>query len=286
MMTIDSERTLTVRTMTRNDLDNALEWAAAEDWNPGTHDAPAFFAADPEGFFVAELDGEPVACISAVRSGEHYGFIGMYIVRPEYRGRGFGLAVWDAGMRHLAGRNIGLDGVISQIPNYKRSGFRLAHHTTRYAGMGGGTRPTGLVPLNSLPFESVADYDATCFPAQRNAFLREWIALPESVALGATGPRGLTGYGVLRKSVNGYKVGPLFADDAGTAIKILGGLAAAIPNEAFTIDIPDETTQPFGGTLVGLFGLTEVFRTARMYTGGVPRCQMTRIFGVTSLELG
>lgn len=285
-MTIASEQPLTVRTMTRDDLRNALEWAAAEDWNPGTHDAPAFFAADPGGFFVAELAGEPVACISATRSGEDFGFIGVYIVRPGHRGRGFGLTVWAAGMEPLAGRKIGLDGVISQMPNYERSGFRFAHHTTRYAGVGGGDRPAGLVPLNSVPFESVAGYDATCFPARRDAFLREWIALPESTALAATGPGGLTGYGVLRKSVNGHKVGPLFADDAETAIKLLSGLVAAIPGEPFTIDIPDDTAQPCAGSLVSGFGLTGTFRTARMYAGGVPQLQMNRVFGVTSLELG
>jgi hypothetical protein len=285
-MTTEMKDVLTVRTMTRTDLDRALAWAATEGWNPGTHDAPAFFAADPAGFFVAELAGEPVACVSTVRSGEHFGFLGLYIVRPEYRGRGFGLAVWAAGMAHLAGRNVGLEGVLAQVPNYERSGFRLAHHTTRYAGTGGGTRPAGLVPLNSVPFESVASYDATCFPARRDAFLREWIALPESVALGAPGSGGLTGYGVLRKSVNGYKVGPLFADDAETAARLLAGLVAAIPGAAFTIDVPDATAQPSGGTLVDRFGLTEVFRTARMYTAGVPSYQASRVFGVTSLELG
>lgn len=34
------------------------------------------------------------------------------------------------------------------------------------------------------------------------------------------------------------------------------------------------------------FGLTEVFRTARMYPAGVPAHRAERVFGVTSLELG
>ena len=44
--------------------------------------------------------------------------------------------------------------------------------------------------------------------------------------------------------------------------------------------------QPSGGTLVEQFGLTEVFRTARMYTGGAAGNDTIRVFGVTSLELG
>lgn len=60
----------------------AMDWAAAEGWNPGLADAQAFAAADPEGFRGAERDGELLACISAVRTGEDFGFIGFYIARP------------------------------------------------------------------------------------------------------------------------------------------------------------------------------------------------------------
>jgi len=143
-----------------------------------------------------------------------------------------------------------------------------------------------LIPLGAIPFEAVAEFDATCFPARREAFLRAWVALPESVALGAVEAGALTGYGVLRKATTGYKVGPLFANDVDTAGHLLAGLAAAIPGQPLVIDIPDVTVQPAGDELVRRFGFTEVFRTARMYTAGVPPHCTARVFGVTSLELG
>ena len=43
-----------VRNMTEADLAPALEWAAAEGWNPGLHDAHCFYAADPQGFPVGD----------------------------------------------------------------------------------------------------------------------------------------------------------------------------------------------------------------------------------------
>jgi hypothetical protein len=261
-------------------------WADGEGWNPGTHDGPAFHAADPDGFFVGKLDGVPVACISCVRYGDGFSFLGQYIVRPDCRGCGFGLAVWRAGMAHLTGRCVGLEGVLAQIPNYERSGFRLAHYTTRFCGTGGGASPGGLVPLRELPIEDVAAFDAGCFPAPREAFLRAWIGLPESVGLAAVDGDRIVGYGVLRKSANGYKVGPLFADGPDTAARVLAGLAAPIPGAPFCIDIPDDTVQPASGRLVSAFGLNEVFRTARMYTSTSPRHDGSRVFGVTSLELG
>jgi hypothetical protein len=277
---------LLVRRMAPGEVGLMRDWADAEGWNPGTHDGPAFYAADPDGFFLGELAGEPVACVSCVRYGDDFGFLGQYIVRPDCRGRGFGLAIWRAGMDHLAGRNVGLEGVLAQVPNYERSGFRLAHHTVRFEGPGGGTRPAGLVPLGEVPFAAVADYDLACFPARREALLRAWVAQPAAVGLAAIDGSRLTGYGVLRKSSNGYKVGPLFADDAGTAGRLLAGLASAAAGENLCVDIPDGAAQSAGAALARALGLTELFRTARMYTAGCPAFDSARVYGVTSLELG
>jgi hypothetical protein len=275
-----------VRRMTAGEVGLIRDWATAEHWNPGTHDAQAFVAADPDGFFLGLVGNIPVGCVSCVRYGDRFGFLGQYIVRPEHRGLGYGLATWQAGMAHLAGRNVGLDGVLAQVGNYERSGFRFAHHHIRYAGTGGGERPRGLVPVAELPFAAVADYDAECFPAPRPAFLRAWVSLPEAVALAALTDGRVAGYGVIRASADGHKVGPLFANDTGTAVRLLAGLTATIPGRPYWIDVPDRTAQPACGRLVEEFGLTEVFQTARMYTGGEPAFDRARVFGVTTLELG
>jgi len=50
-----------LRQMSLADLETVLDRAAAEGWNPGLEDAAAYWAADPEGFFPAEPDGQPVA---------------------------------------------------------------------------------------------------------------------------------------------------------------------------------------------------------------------------------
>ena len=39
---------LQIRSMKPEEIDLALDWAAAEGWNPGLHDAVPFRAADPE----------------------------------------------------------------------------------------------------------------------------------------------------------------------------------------------------------------------------------------------
>jgi hypothetical protein len=116
----------TIRPLRRDEAALPLEWAAAEGWNPGLHDADCFYEADHDGFLVGLVDDEPVATLSVVRYGTTFGFLGLYIVRAPFRGRGYGLRIWKAGMAHLAGRNVGLDGVVAQQYNYRQSGFLVA----------------------------------------------------------------------------------------------------------------------------------------------------------------
>jgi len=115
-----------------DDIARMAEWAADEGWNPGNTDALAFHVADPGAFLIGRLDGRPVACVSVVRYGASLGFLGFYIARPEARGKGYGIRVWDAGMARLKGRNVGLDGVVAQQHNYMKSGFRLAWNNIRH----------------------------------------------------------------------------------------------------------------------------------------------------------
>lgn len=285
-MAIDTRAGFTVRRMNRGEVDLIREWATAEGWNPGLHDAGCFYVTDPDGFFLGELNGEPVACISCVSYDTSFGFLGQYIVRSDCRGQGYGIQVWRAGMDHLGDRNVGLDGVVSQQENYLKSGFRYTHSHVRYRGVGGGEGAAGVVPLSDVPFDALAAYDREHFPAPRPGFLQSWIAIPGAVALGCARSGKLVGYGVIRPAVEGFKIGPLFADGPEVAEALFRSLLASVPNQPVVIDAPDETANPHVGELVRQHAWTEVFRTARMYTKAAPRLPLAQIYGVTSLELG
>ena len=116
-----------IRPMRLAGLETALGWARAEGWDPGYDDAAAFHAADPGGFLMGWIGTVAVACISVVKYGEDFAFLGLYIVRPEHRSKGYGKAIWDAGIASAVGRVIGLDGVLAQQDNYRKSGFERAY---------------------------------------------------------------------------------------------------------------------------------------------------------------
>src|SRR4029079_12022066 len=164
---------------------------------------------------------------------------------------------------------IGLDGVVAQQPNYRRSGFELAYANVRYGGIVAAlsVQPAGVVALSEIPMEAVAAYDATVFPAPRNAFLRAWINAPGHNGRALLRDGALAGWGVIRPCRNGHKIGPLVADDRATAETVLAALLAAGGGGELFLDVPSSNDDAVA--LAQSLGLAPVFETARMYTGPI-----------------
>ena len=174
-----------------------------------------------------------------MRYGDSFGFLGLYIVKPEYRGRGLGMTVWNAGMAYLAGRTVGLDGVVAQQDNYRKSGFEFAHRNVRFQGPAPGVEQhgAGLLSLPDIPFDRLLAYDLPLFGAPRAAFLSAWIGMPGVIGLAAD---GMKGYAVARPCVEGWKIGPLFADDEKIAEALFLGICARLPSDGPVIlDVPE-----------------------------------------------
>ncbi|GMW01869.1 MAG: hypothetical protein AMXMBFR84_30050 [Candidatus Hydrogenedentota bacterium] len=273
----------TVRRMSRNELDEALVLAREEGWNPGLHDAEAFYAADPNGFFRGELDGQFVGCISAVAYNDDYGFMGFYIVRKEFRGQGHGLPLWNAAIECMGSRTIGADGVPSMLAKYETMGFRIAYRNVRYKGEGGGEEPEGLIGLDAVSMADLLAFDREHVPAPRESFLKSWIHQPGSVVRVLLDQGRITGYGMLRPCLNACKVGPLFANDPAVAGRILNGLRAHARGDLY-LDVPEPNAAAVA--LAKSLDMQPVFETSRIYKGAPPALPLDRIYGVTSFELG
>ncbi|MEN6326521.1 MAG: GNAT family N-acetyltransferase [Syntrophomonas sp.] len=277
-----------IRNMNRDDVEIAIDWAADEGWNPGIKDADCFYNSDPHGFFIGELAGKPIGCISAVTYGDSYSFMGFYIVKPEYRGQGYGIQLWKAAMDYLGNRVIGLDGVLAQQNNYIKSGFKTAYHNFRFEGTSTDYSSAPLkeiVDLAALPLADLLSYDKMSFPAYRPEFIRRWIKTGDGAALGYISDMQLKGYGVIRACRNGYKIGPLFADNDNIADAILRALMSRIRVGApVFLDVPEVNGSAL--QLSESFKMKPVFETARMYRGEPSLVDLNKIYGVTSLELG
>lgn len=281
-----------IRPVSAQEFVTAIDWAAAEGWNPGLEDLIPFHSADPEGFIMGFLDGEPISSISVVRYGTDYGFLGFYIVKPEFRGKEYGLKTWNAGMEHLEGRIIGLDGVVDQQENYRKSGFVLTGRNIRHTGVPIigelSDKHANVQDIDTTNQAALVNYDRNFVAVPRNHFIEHWTKPDASSKRGtkiSVEDGNINGYGTLRECREGYKIGPLFAEDEKTAEALFCNLVSTAPaGSEISLDTPEDNTKAV--RLAVRYGMKPVFETARMYKGDAPNLPLQKIFGVTTFELG
>ncbi|PAV12531.1 GCN5 family acetyltransferase [Methanosarcina spelaei] len=276
---------LKIRKMRRDETEFVVQMEAAQGWIPGIHDGKLYYETDPDGFFIAEFEGEPIGCVSAVAYDDSFGFIGVYVVKPEFRNKGVGIKLTEKFLERMGNRNIGLDAVVENEKKYQKlMKFKSFYSNLRFEGRGGGEVPDRLVKISDVPFESLLEYDREMFPAPRPTFLENWIKQPDSYAFATVEAGKLKGYGVIRKCHNGYRIGPLFADDAITAENIFLALKASVPDEAIYMDVPEPNKKAM--EIAKKYEMTVMFKTIRMYSREEPDINLEKVYVVTTIELG
>jgi len=276
-----------IRRMNRTEIDMAVDWAEAEGWNPGNHDSDCFYAADPNGFLIGLSGNDPVAVVSAVAYGDSYAFMGFYIVKPEARNRNYGVQLWDEGLRYLAHRCIGLDSVRPDLVSRRKPEFKPAFTNYRFKWIKSEQLAVApeVIELSELPFSIVSAYDCEVFGFSRESFLKCWVSRPGTRALGIIRDDKLSAYGVIRECREGFKIGPLFADHAECARTLFEALTRDVGMGLHVyLDTPERN--PEAVAVAQSYGMTEVFRTTRMYNSQAPSFPLEKWFGVTSFELG
>ena len=272
------------RPASSSELRLILGWAADEGWNPGLDDADAFFAADPEGFFVAvDQNDEPVASISVVNHTRNFAFLGLYIVRKEYRGRGIGIGLWKYAMQHAGSRTVGLDGVEAQQENYRSAGFTSFGGTTRFTGFVSGQTHPGIRALDQNQIPTLLQMEAAASGVFKPDYLRPWLSGTSTrTTFVLCDESAVGGFCTIRACQTGAKIGPLVAENVGAAHQLIAH-AAAHMDGPISLDIPGPATELAG--LCQTLGLEPGFKTARMYRGTFT-APTHKCFAVSSLELG
>jgi GNAT superfamily N-acetyltransferase len=271
--------------MSLADLTMVLGWARDEDWNPGHSDAEAFLAADPEGFFLAEVEGRPVAAISVVNHDDRNAFLGLYICRPEFRGKGHGLALWTAALEHAGTRSVGLDGVPAQQANYERSGFVSAGQTVRYKGSLAAIHSTRARPIREDDLPDLIAADAAAAGHQRTAYAGAWFRPARGRrTLLLNGPTETIAFATFRTCAEGTKVGPLLAASEEDALALLQSRPAPFADGPLFVDVP--AASPLLREMLEDLAFRPTFDTARMVRGALPPASPPAFYAVTTLELG
>ncbi len=298
--------------MRADDLPLVTEWARREGFCPGPGDVAILRRADRTGVWVGCLHGEPIGCIVGVRWDERYGFLGLFLVRPEHRGHGYGVALWRRALQHLADvACIGLEAAPDRLIDYAGWGFRPAWDTLRWALPGredapfprprcvAAPLPAGfrLVAADAVAESVVEAYDNRHEATPRPHFLREWLRAGArdasgrgtSVLVVIDGRGACRGFARIRPCLlphparPAWRLGPWLADDPDLAGALLDGLCGERQGEVL-VDAPE--SNPSAHRLLQERGFRPTGRTIRMYRGTPPVLPLGDIYGLACLELG
>ena len=273
------------RPMSAAELETVLTWAAGEGWNPGLSDARAFHAADPEGFFLTLVNDDPVAAISVVNHDEGHAFLGLYLCRPDWRGRGIGYATWMHALAHAGTRTVGLDGVPAQEANYRKSGFTRTGASLRHEGRLPPQTSAAIRPATADDTPALMALDAQATGHARPRFLTAWLSgdgqTRETRVLQSGGD--IAGFATWRACGTGTKIGPVIAPDTDAALTLIADIAAQRPEGPLIVDVPEANTAL--RRALEQEGFTIPFSTARMYRGPAPETGPA-LQAIATMELG
>ncbi len=273
-----------------NGLKTIMNWANQEGWNPGPYDADIFWVTDPDGFYGYYQNGDLIAGGFIVSYNEEFGFMGGFIVNPQYRSLGIGRKLWyqrrDMLLSRLnEGASIGMDGILAMQPFYEKGGFEIAFRDERYQKIGEKFEiDTNISTINDEDIESILTYDKQCFGFSRPQFLIPWLKQPKGKTFKYVENGKLTGYAFVRKANTGYKICPLFADNYTIAEELYKACLNSVAGESLFIDVPMINQAAID--LIKSYNTTNVFECARMYYGKAPDVKIDKIFGMTTLEVG
>jgi len=231
--------------MTIDDLRLGLRLSRQAGWNQIEPDWLRFMNMEPEGCFVAELDGCSVGTTTTCIF-ENVAWIAMVLVDKESRGQGVGTKLLKHSLGYLDGRKVKtvrLDATVAGRPIYEKLGFVPEYELVRFQGI---SRPgkTGPVITEAVPefFADMIEFDRRVTGTNRAKMLSLLFAeFPENARIMAHHDK-IDGFITMRPGANAVQIGPCIASmNAGPAL--LSDALNRCAGKAVFVDIPTGNVQ-------------------------------------------
>ena len=291
---------LSIKPLSSTDIDFVTEISRKEGFAPGVGDLSIYQNTDKQGLWVGWLNNNPIGCIAGVRYNKNYGFLGLFLVIERYRGRGFGLQLWEKALRHLNDLPcVGLEAAPERISDYSKWGFKISSKTTRWQLLGDGKMYKDdllrddldnfkFVEGSSVPQNAVEKFDEKREATPRPHFLSNWLKHPAGKVIAIIDQeKQCHGFGRIRpcllKNGVGWRIGPLMAENP-KLIKVL--LKKLIDSHPGLVIIDAPGLNNLASDIFKELGFQAESETFRMYRGSQPPVSMNDVYGLACLELG
>jgi len=205
---------LAIRPMTADDIELGMRLKTQAGWNQTPADWERFLFLEPEGCFVAEWDGEPVATTTTC-TFDSVGWIGMVLVDESFRHRGIATGLVSHALEYLDGRSIvtvRLDATEYGRPVYERIGFVPEHDFVRLQGIAPSLdNVPEMTAVCAEHIDDLASLDHGATGTNRRRLLERLIAENPATSRLAMRQDSIDGYVLLRPGANATQIGPAAA---------------------------------------------------------------------------
>jgi len=267
-----------------NQLRTILEWGCAEGWNIGPEESVPYLAADPSGYLVMIEDGELIAAICNVHHSDQHSFMGLYQCRKDRRGRGNGLAIWNAALEYGGSRNMHCEAVPWMEKKYEKSGFVRTATTKSYNGSFK-KKSECLVANDSQVIDRIIAKDTISIGYDRGNFLRSFLSSSDKRKTCYIERDGaLVGSCTWRVVPKGLYVGPFYANNKEDAIQLLNSCPFECDGVFTQMNIPEHSA--LDQLVQDEFDFKFEFHTISMTKGTPPQQSVPEYYSLGSLSLG
>lgn len=235
---------VTLRPMTAADIPLGMRLKQEAGWNQTLTDWQRFLAIDPDGSFVASVDGVDLGTVATFRFGD-IAWIAMVLVDVRSRGQGVGTALMTHALKHLeqAGvKSVRLDATPLGKPVYLKLGFVEQFELTRYAGtltaMFASTHAGAAEPIAASDHEAIYQLDREVMQTDRKQLLEALLADESAHASVVKDGDHVLGFCLSRPGANAAFIGPCIALTHEAGLTLLHNAAQPLAGKPVLIDIP------------------------------------------------
>lgn len=257
---------LNIRVMTAADVPFGMALKEANGWNQLPADWERFLAMEPDGCFVAELDGRPVGTTCTCIFGD-IAWIAMVLVDAQCRGRGIGTALMKHAMDYLEGKvsSIRLDATPLGRPVYEKLGFVAEYSLARYEGiLPHRAAAQGVETVQPAQLDLLFRFDHSITGTDRRKMLRQFHSEKRDAMRWIVRGKQVEGFAYTRAGSRARFLGPILAT-AEAAPSLLADACHRHGGEYVYMDIPLANTAACG--FAGEMGLKVQRQLLRMGTG-------------------